>query len=465
MRIGGDHKATPTGATTTGATTTSGAGRASGAANAAAVTPTKPPAPQAVAPTHVPSVAPKRDLKAGLYDAPLPDRRLPPLHEALADPRIAPLSPAVALDVPEETLAVLRNAKRVLVIGHVPPDGDCLGAALGLARTLRALGKEAQACVDADLQGQLRGLPEGDVRRAAELEGPFDLVVLVDVAQGDRIGRAREHVAAAKNVLVIDHHVTKAARDEVGVSPAATLTRFVKPGLEAACLQVAALAERLGAEQGPAGKTLDADAWREISIPLCAGTLTDTGSFRMPGASLDAMRMFKHMVGHLPGGARGVSDVEDRLAWELPTTATQALLTGEGAAEVHHVRFPSPKADIIAAPRAALDAAMTAARAHDPGVLEMDVKGNLLDRLDRAAGKNEVAVLVTESDAGVQVSVRTKDAALAVELVEQVFPGKGGGKPHVAAARPGGNLDDVIGQISRWLEARRASDRLSLRSR
>lgn len=440
------------------------------AASAAVSSSRKTVAAETVVATHVPSAAPKRDPKAGLYDAPLPARRLPPLHDALADPTITPLSPAALIDVPDEALAVLRQAKRVLVIGHVPPDGDCLGAALGLARTLRGLGKEAVACVDADLQGQLRGLPEGDVHRAADLKGPWDLVVLVDVAQGNRIGRAREHVAAAANVLVVDHHVTKAARDEVGVGPDARLTRFVTPGLEAACLQVGALAERLAAEQTETagGRPLDDAAWREISLPLCAGTLTDTNGFRMPGASLDALRMFKHLAGHLHeerGVVDGVKHVEDLLDWELPTAASRVLLTGEGPGDVHHVRFSSPKADVIAAPREALDAALEAALARDPRVLEADVKGALLDRLDAVAARNEVAVLVTETGAGVQVSVRSREAAVAVELVEQVFPGQGGGKPHVAAARPPGSLDDVMGQLSHWLAARQAASALTLRRR
>jgi nanoRNase/pAp phosphatase (c-di-AMP/oligoRNAs hydrolase) len=432
--------------------------RIEGPAAVGASAPGDPGKAPPLAPAHVKSGAPTTNKQAGLYDAPLDDRRLPPLHEALGDPSIPPLSPGEAIDVPAEALQALQKARRVLVIGHVPPDGDCLGSALGLARALRALGKDAVACVDADLQGQLRGLPEGDAVRADGVEGPFDLVVLVDVAQGKRTGGAARHIAEAADVLVVDHHRTRAEPAEVGAAEGATITRFLQPGLEAASLQVAALVERLAAMSAGG---IDDEAWSDISLPLCAGTLTDTDSFRLPGSSLDSLRMFKHLALRLADG--GVDDVERTLRWELPAAAKERLQTASGEGDVHHVRFP--QADVIAAPKQALDAAMAAGRREDPAVLDADVKGALLDRLDASVARNEVAILVAETEEGVQVSVRTRDADLAVQIVEETFPGDGGGKPHVAAARPAGNIEDVVARLSDWIEARAQAHQLRLRCR
>jgi DHH family/DHHA1 domain len=421
--------------------------------------PSQTPEPVVFGSAPVPSGTVKPSPKAGLYDAPIPERRLPPLHEALENPAITPLSPAEHIDVPAETLDALRRARRVLVIGHVPPDGDCVGAALGLARALRGLGKEADACVDADLQGQLRGLPEGDLLRARDLEGPYDLVVVVDVAQGKRTGGALAFIAAAEHLLVVDHHVTDAGREELGASDSAQIDRFIRPDLNAACLQVSAIVERLAAESDKP----DDVVWREAALPLCAGVLTDTQSFRMPGASMDGLRMFKHMAQRL--NDTRVDEVEDALLWKLPPTAAERLRTGSGEGQVRHVHFRAPKADVIAAPKEALEAAHNAALRRDESILGSDIRGNLLDRLDESAAKHEVAVLVSETEAGVEVSVRSRDADLAVALVEQVFPGSGGGKPHVAAAKPQGDLQDAIERISTWLEARRAASELMLRRR
>jgi nanoRNase/pAp phosphatase (c-di-AMP/oligoRNAs hydrolase) len=43
----------------------------------------------------------------------------------------------------EKALEVARNGKRFLVACHRRPDADSLGSALGLIKTLRAIGKEA----------------------------------------------------------------------------------------------------------------------------------------------------------------------------------------------------------------------------------------------------------------------------------------------------------------------------------
>ena len=42
----------------------------------------------------------------------------------------------------------LESVKSVLVVGHVKPDGDCLGSVLAITEALRARGVEADMLVD-----------------------------------------------------------------------------------------------------------------------------------------------------------------------------------------------------------------------------------------------------------------------------------------------------------------------------
>jgi nanoRNase/pAp phosphatase (c-di-AMP/oligoRNAs hydrolase) len=377
------------------------------------------------------------------------------------------------LPVPDEVLEVLRGARRVLVIGHVPPDGDCVGAAQGLAELLRALGKEADACVDAALPGRLRGIGKAP-RQAAELdEGAYDLVVLVDVAGADRIGGAARHVAKADNVLVIDHHCVAASREVVGVRDDARLTTWVMPGLEAASLQVAAIAERVVDDGAPVAATLSRTSWETIAAPLSAGVLTDTDFFKLPGASLDALRMFKHILARCPQRP-DVRDgdlpdrlvaAEARVGYALPPAGACALTSSDDAEALRTARWKGLRAALTSCPREVFERALCAAQKTDPGTLPGDVRGHLLDGLDATAAKSEVAILLTETQSGVEVSVRTREATLACAIVAELFPGQGGGKPHAAAARPVGDLASVEARVAHWLDAQKAAEALALRHR
>ena len=44
--------------------------------------------------------------------------------------------------VVEAILEALKEARTVCIVGHIRPDGDCIGSQLGLALALEAAGKE-----------------------------------------------------------------------------------------------------------------------------------------------------------------------------------------------------------------------------------------------------------------------------------------------------------------------------------
>jgi len=53
------------------------------------------------------------------------------------------------IDIPE-ALAILREAKRVLITTHANPDGDAVGSMLGCGHFLRALGTPEVDCAMQD---------------------------------------------------------------------------------------------------------------------------------------------------------------------------------------------------------------------------------------------------------------------------------------------------------------------------
>jgi len=107
---------------------------------------------------------------------------------------------------------LVSGAKRILVSGHLSPDGDSLGSMIALARLLRAAGHDAVATADVNALGRL-GFLEGvadivPVRALRRQKRPFDLFVAVDNSGFDRMPPEVRPVAENLPKVCIDHHVT-----------------------------------------------------------------------------------------------------------------------------------------------------------------------------------------------------------------------------------------------------------------
>ncbi len=105
---------------------------------------------------------------------------------------------------------LLAKAKRVLVSGHLSPDGDSLGSMIAMARMLRAAGYDAYATADVHALGK-PGFLEGvadiiPVRRLKRRK--FDLFVYVDCAAPNRLPPEVRPFAEKLPTLTIDHHAT-----------------------------------------------------------------------------------------------------------------------------------------------------------------------------------------------------------------------------------------------------------------
>ena len=103
------------------------------------------------------------------------------------------------------------RAKRILVSGHLSPDGDSLGSMIALSRLLRNAGYEAYATADVNALGKpgfLEGVGEIIPVRKLRRQKKFDLFIAVDCASFDRMPPEVRPVAEKLPKLCIDHHVT-----------------------------------------------------------------------------------------------------------------------------------------------------------------------------------------------------------------------------------------------------------------
>ena len=127
----------------------------------------------------------------------------------------------------EAAKELLAKSKRILVSGHLSPDGDSLGSMIALARLLRAAGHDAVAAADPKALGK-PGFLEGvaDLVPLRRLKNrKFDLFLSVDCATFERLPPETRPFAEKLPLLVIDHHVTNTAFGTVSIiDPAAAST-------------------------------------------------------------------------------------------------------------------------------------------------------------------------------------------------------------------------------------------------
>ncbi|MCU0724636.1 MAG: DHH family phosphoesterase [Planctomycetes bacterium] len=162
---------------------------------------------------------------------------------------------------PAAVARALEGARRVVIVSHVPPDGDGLGAGLALARALGRLGREAVFAAGGSLPPTLRSFARpGEVDTSpGGPPGPFDLALALDCADEARLGALATTCRAVPLVVNLDHHETN--------------TRFGHLSwIDPASPAVGEMAMRVLAELGT---PLDAD----LALPLLLALVTDTGRF------------------------------------------------------------------------------------------------------------------------------------------------------------------------------------------
>jgi phosphoesterase RecJ-like protein len=100
------------------------------------------------------------------------------------------------------------KCRTVCVVGHVRPDGDCIGSQLGLVLALQDQNKEV-ACWNEDaVPRKLAFLDSRKLIRPPEPGRSFDCVIAADSASYERLGRVGECIQQRRILINIDHHAS-----------------------------------------------------------------------------------------------------------------------------------------------------------------------------------------------------------------------------------------------------------------
>ncbi len=106
----------------------------------------------------------------------------------------------------DRIIETIREHQTFCVVGHVRPDGDCIGSQLGLGMALQNEGKQVVCWNEDAAPAKLKFLdPTGMFARPKRGES-FDCVIATDCASFERLGRTGDCIANRKVMINIDHH-------------------------------------------------------------------------------------------------------------------------------------------------------------------------------------------------------------------------------------------------------------------
>ena len=163
------------------------------------------------------------------------------------------------------------QARRILLLTHVNPDGDAVGSLLGAAHALHDSGKEPICLLASPAPSYSLGLPGAKwlavYRRGQQLPA-YDLIWMLDTATPDRVGAiADEHLAQllAGPLMIADHHATNDGGGQL---------HLIDPTAASTADLLFRLLRAMGLPVSPAAATC-----------LLLGTTTDTQSFQTSATS------------------------------------------------------------------------------------------------------------------------------------------------------------------------------------
>jgi len=292
------------------------------------------------------------------------------------------------------------RGRSVAVLGHMRPDGDCIGSQVGLTRMLRSLGVEAVA-VNHDVVPRVLADFVGDTpwhRAAQYTPTPGTVAACVDCADHIRIGpRLRE--LFPRPMLMVDHHVSNVGFAEHD---------FVIP-------DAAATAEVLAGLFFDAGLKPDPVAAQALYV----GIASDTGQFRFPATTPRVFGLCSELMaaGADPGTAA-------RLLYERESFGKMRLLrTFLGS-----LRMEMGGRVCIGFLRDADYEASGAQREDSEGLVDYA----------RAIDGVDIGVLLEERQGAIKGSLRAKETRYGMHRLAQRFDGGG----HACAA--GFNLRQTL---------------------
>lgn len=196
------------------------------------------------------------------------------------------------------------GVRSVVIIGHIHPDGDCVGTCLGLYHYLKENMPEleTEVCLQR-FDASFNILKDADricLMDDMDMSRVFDLCISCDASDRKRLGEAGQLFEQAAHTICIDHHITNTGFADVN---------YIRGGYSSA-------SETLG-------ELLDMNRVSKACAEcLFLGVSHDTGIFRFSNTTMDTMIF----AGKLLDKGIDQSDIIDRTYYAR--TAVQTRICG-----------------------------------------------------------------------------------------------------------------------------------------
>ena len=310
----------------------------------------------------------------------------------------------------------LDQQARILLTTHENPDGDGLGAMLGLAHYLKNLGKEVRIVVAPALPTYLKFLdPEGWVEpydpagRHKDLAAWPETWLLVDASEPRRLGPLLPlFLATQATRACLDHHLKEA--------PQGFHQEFTDPSASAS----AELVFDLATLRMPLPLPMP------MAEALYAGVVDDTGNFRFSNATAKVHRLAAQLIDQGVSPSRIYQSLYHQGRPEKLRLSGRAFETMLLASQGRYARLSLTQADFA-----------------DCGANHDDMEG-LVNRPLELAGV-EVACLLHELEDGtIKASLRSRERVSVFAICK---PFGGGGHRLASGAKLSGPMSRAQGEM------------------
>lgn len=306
---------------------------------------------------------------------------------------------------------MIQDAETIAVLGHVRPDGDCVGSCLAVCNYVREQYPEKAVQVYLEKPpvkfNYLRYFDE--ISQDAETGRVYDLCICLDSGDKERLGCYGVYLDTARESICLDHHITNS-----GYAGENFILAEASSTCEVLC------------------QFLDMNRIsRETAECIYTGILHDTNVFRNSNTTEKTMELAGIMMGKGIEFAR----IIDESFYKKTYVQNQIL----GRALLESVTFSSGKCIFSVVRRKDMDFY---------GVDGTDLDG-IVDQL-RVTDGVEVAIFLHETENHVyKVSMRSNNI-VDVSRVAAYFGG--GGHIRAAGCSMGGSVHDVINNLSGHIE-------------
>jgi phosphoesterase RecJ-like protein len=278
--------------------------------------------------------------------------------------------------------AKIEKSKRVVILSHIHPDGDTIGATLGLYTILKNLGKKITLfnATKSELPLQFNFL-DGFSKIQDKLPKSFDLLISCDCSSFDRLGIEKGDF----EIVNIDHHKSNEYFGNINV---------VEPNFSSAGLVVYKLLEENKVKIP-----------KKSAISLYTSIVEDTGFFRYGGIGSYTFKVVSKLV------EIGVN----------PESVAQKIKSNEPLCKVRLRAFMLSNFELKNDAKIA-SIIITKEALKKSGATRKDTKNIVYELLDIV--NVEVALMVLELDGYCKISLRS-NALKDVSKISKVYGGGG----------------------------------------